>query len=395
MKYDFDRFIDRSGTNSVKWEFMKDNHPDVPSGTIPMWIADMDFPCARPILDALHDRVDKEIFGYSSNETEKYYRAVCGWYQHRFGWFVSSRDVFFGPGVVPSIGYLIALLTAPGDGVVIQPPVYYPFARMIRTHGRTIVENPLCERDGYYTMDYDDLEKKVSAPNTHLMILCSPHNPVGRVWKEEELKKVVEICKRHDVNIISDEIHFDFVRQGHRHLPLSKVCPEYKDHIFTATAPSKTFNLAGMQLSNIVIHNSEIQRRWSDYIFGLVGVRRPTALAVTATQAAYEQCEEWVEQANCYIDANMDLISQFFTDHLPEARFFSPEGTYFAWVNLSGYGVDHERLDQMLLMQGRVLTEDGILFGNQGEGYIRLNAACPRQTLEESLRRISGVLNKA
>ncbi len=223
MVYDLDRPVDRSGTNSVKWEFMELLDPEAGAGTLPFWVADMDFPCARPIIEALHARVDRQIFGYSSNRTPKYHQAVCGWYGRRFGWSIDPEDIVFSPGVVPAINYLIDMLTEPGQGVIIQPPVYYPFANAIRSHGCWIVENPLVERDGRYEMDYEDLDRKARKSGARLLVFCSPHNPVGRVWTEEEICRLGEICRRHGITIVSDEIHGDLTRRGVTHRPTETV----------------------------------------------------------------------------------------------------------------------------------------------------------------------------
>ena len=394
MKYDLDAIVDRNGTNSVKWEFMQMLDPDVGEGTLPFWVADMDFACAKPVTDALHARIDRSIFGYSINYTGEYYRAVCGWYQHRFGWYVNSSDIVFSPGVVPAFNYLVDILSEPGEGVIIQTPVYYPFAGAIKSHGRVIVENPLIKKEGgYYEMDYEDLERKAVESKVKLLIFCSPHNPVGRVWTEAELKKLGEVCARHGITIISDEIHYDLVRMNVVHRPLETVIPEYRDRIVTCTAPSKSFNLAGMQISNIVIHDKAIRAKWDAYM-GKLSIMGPTALSIVATQAAYYEGEEWLDQVREYIDGNAAFVERFLKERLPKAVYHIPEGTYLIWIDLSAYGGTSEELVKRFMRESKVLIEAGTMFGAQAEGYVRINIACPRSLLKEAFNRMANTLNK-
>jgi len=394
LTYDFNVFVDRNNTNSAKWEFMQLMDPEATDSTLPLWVADMDFPCAKPILDALHERVDRQIFGYSAHNTGEYYRAVCGWYQHRFNWYVNSSDLVYSPGVVPAIGYLIEILTQPGDGIIIQRPVYYPFTNMINSHSRKIVNNPLVNHNGYYEMDFEDLENKAKNPNTKMLIFCSPHNPVGRVWKEEELKRLGQICLDNGLIIVSDEIHYDLVKRGLKHIPLVTLFPEHKNRIISCTAPSKTFNLAGMQLSNIVIHDEEIRNKWNEYVVGQLGIFMPNSFSIVAAQAAYTYGEDWLEQVIDYVDGNKHFVQEFLKEHLPKAKYSVPEGTYLLWVDLSDYGHTQEQLEKVIHRDSKVLTDMGVLFGEEGKGFIRLNAACTRAILKEALERIAGAVNK-
>ncbi len=392
MAYDFDSIVPRDGTNSVKWEFMHDVNPAIQNGTIPFWVADMDFPCAPAILKALHKRVDRAIFGYSSLETPDYYRAVCGWYRRRFDWFVKAEDLVYSPGVVPAIGFLIDILSEKGDGVIIQPPVYYPFARVIGSHGRTIVNNPLINEGGRYRMDLQDLRRAVSDPSAKVLILCSPHNPVGRVWTREELEALAFIFQETKINVISDEIHYDLTRRGVVHTPLAKIFPQYKDRIITATAPSKTFNLAGMQLANIVIHDAELRKRWNQYVGRTLSLQEPTALAITAAQAAYEEGEAWLEELRDYLDGNITFLQEFLKTELPLSRCVPPEGTYLAWIDLSAYDPKMKDLVDALAKEAGILIEEGTLFGEEGEGYVRVNLACPLSLLKEGMERMARYL---
>lgn len=394
MTYDLNVFVDRNNTNSIKWEFMQMMDPEATDSTLPLWVADMDFPCAKPILDALHERVDRQIFGYSVHHTDEYYRAVCGWYQYRFNWYVNSSDLVYSPGVVPAIGYLTEILTKPGDGIIIQRPVYYPFTNMINSHKRKIINNPLINNNGYYEMDFEDLEKKAKDPDTKMLIFCSPHNPVGRVWKEEELRRLGQICLDNGLTIVSDEIHHDLVKRGLKHIPLVTLFPEHKNRIITCTAPSKTFNLAGMQLSNIVIHDKKIRDKWNEYVGGQLGISMPNSLSIVAAQAAYTQGEDWLEQVIDYVDGNKYFTQKFLEKHLPKAKYYITEGTYLLWIDLNDYEFTQEELEKLVHKDAKVLTDIGVLFGEEGKGFIRLNAACTRDILKEALERIAGAINK-
>lgn len=398
MSYNFDLPVDRSGTNSLKWEFMRKIDPETPEGTLPFWVADMDFACAEPIIEALHARVDRRIFGYSSHETPRYFDAVRGWYRRRFGWEVEPEAIVFSPGIVPAVNYLVEILTKEGEPVIIQRPVYYPFTGAIEARGRRVVNNPLLERDGRYEMDYADLERKADESGARLLILSSPHNPVGRVWTEEELKKLVAVCERRGITIVSDEIHYDLVRRGVRHHPLETVAPQYRDKIVTATAPSKTFNLAGMQLSNLVIHDPALRAAWRDYAGAKLHLELHNALAIEAAEAAFEKGEPWLEELVDYLDGQAEFLGRFLAERLPAARYRVPEGTYLAWIDFSAYGGkrpgDAEALVRRLTREARVMLEAGSLFGPEGEGWIRLNFACPRSILAEGLERVAKALAK-
>ena len=250
MSYDLNKTVSRMGTHSVKWEHMPPVDGKKRDELLPLWIADMDFPCAEPVLDAMHKRVDRQIFGYSSHDEEKYLASVKGWFSKRFGWEINTEHIQHAPGIVPALAVLVKAFTEPGEGIIIQQPIYYPFMSVIKSNGRELLNNALIEKGGEYFMDFEDLEEKASRPTTKMMLFCSPHNPVGRVWKEEELKKMAEICLKHDVYIVSDEIHCDIVRKGVTHIPLDKIVDD--ERIITCTAASKSFNLAGMQTSNII-----------------------------------------------------------------------------------------------------------------------------------------------
>ncbi|MCB2191065.1 MAG: pyridoxal phosphate-dependent aminotransferase [Deltaproteobacteria bacterium] len=390
MIYDFDNIIDRNQTNSVKWEFVGRHVAGARDDTLPLWVADMDFPCAQPIIDALHARADRLIFGYSDPYTVEYLSAVTGWFERRFNWFIDPEHIVVAPGVVPAIGVLLRILTQPGDGVIIQRPVYYPFTNMITANGRRVVNNPLSLTDGHYAMDFDDLEVKAADTTNTMMILCSPHNPVGRVWTPEELTRAAELCQKHDVVLVSDEIHCDLVRRGVTQTP-TRLVSDY-DKIITCTSASKTFNLAGLQTCNCIVASEKIRQEWQAEQRGRMGLSGGNAMGLAATQAAYNHGEDWLEQVLDYLDANMRFMAEFIAEHLPKAAFTIPQGTYLAWIDLRGYGMTGAELEDRILRQANIALDQGFIFGPEGEGFERINVACPRSILTDCLQRMAKAL---
>ena len=442
MKYDFDKIIDRTGTHTLKLDAMPKGCPE---DALSAWVADMDLPCAQPILDALHERVDRQIFGYTLYHNEDCESAVREWYRRRFGWEIRERELYFSPGVVPALAMLINALTEEGDGIVIQKPVYYPFSEKIHANGRKVVNSPLKRRDlpavaaagethrdaamgdFDYVMDYGDLEEKLADPANKGMILCNPHNPVGRVWTEDELRKVLEIGRRHDKWIIADEIHGDLTRTGITYTPLLKLVDQmiaeegggreeeaeaeteagaavmpysvYRNRIIICTAPSKTFNLAGLSMSNLMIPGREFQRKWRDMIGSRLSLTLCNPLSMTAMIAAYREGEDWLEQLRSYLDGNIAFVNEFVRTRLPKARVSACQGTYLMWLDFRGYigeaddmnsldaGV--KKLEEAMQQHGRVALDEGYIFGEEGKGYERLNIAMPRPMVEELMERIA------
>lgn len=386
MKYNFDEIIDRSGTSATKMESLPKGCPD---DALPLWVADMDFACAEPILKALHERIDKKIFGYTMYDTDECLGAVLNWYKKRYGWEEQKENLFFCGGIVSAYAVLLNLLTKEGEGVVIQRPIYYPFTMKANSNGRQIVDSPLIYADGNYTIDFDDLDKKMAEPNNKVLVFCSPHNPAGRVWNEEEIRKVVDICKKYDKWIICDEIHCDLLRCGMTFHPILKVAPDYADRIAVCTAPSKTFNLAGMKTSNIVIHNKELQAAWKDLIGGKLSMNGAGTLGLTAMIAAYNEGEEWLEQLKEYLDGNFAYIDAFLKEHLPKAHMVPSEGTYLAWIDFNGYvDGDAEKLEEIMQKKAKVALDEGYIFGDAGRGFERINIATPRSVVEDCMDRI-------
>lgn len=386
MKYNFDEIIDRTGTSATKMESLPKGCPD---DALPLWVADMDFACAEPILKALHERIDKKIFGYTMYDTDECLGAVLNWYKKRYGWEEQKENLFFCGGIISAYAVLLNLLTKEGEGVVIQRPIYYPFTMKANSNGRQIVDSPLIYADGNYTIDFDDLDKKMAEPNNKVLVFCSPHNPAGRVWTEEEIRKVVDICKKYDKWIICDEIHCDLLRCGMTFHPILKVAPDYADRIAVCTAPSKTFNLAGMKTSNIVIHNKELQAAWKELIGGKLSMNGAGTLGLTAMIAAYNEGEEWLEQLKEYLDGNFAYIDAFLKEHLPKAHMVPSEGTYLAWIDFNGYvDGDAEKLEEIMQKKARVALDEGYIFGDAGRGFERINIATPRSVVEDCMDRI-------
>lgn len=390
MKYNFDEIVDRKGTYSCKLDQMPEG---APSDALSVWVADMDFACAEPIIKALHERVDRRIFGYTIYDNEDLKSAVIGWFKRRYDWEVEKSDIFFSPGVVPALAFLLQALTGEGDGIIIQRPVYYPFTNKINGNNRKIYNSSLIYENGDYKMDYEDLEKKFADEAVKGMILCSPHNPVGRVWTLDELRRLVDIAREYGKWIISDEIHMDLTRKGVVHTPLLKVAPEYADHIVVCTAPSKTFNLAGMQLSNIVIPNKEWQKLWLGVIDDAFSVSMANPFGIAATIAAYNEGEEWLDQLRDYLDENIRYVKEFVKEQLPGASVTAVEGTYLIWLDLNAYGLEPKALEKLMQETARIAFDEGYIFGEEGNGFERINAAMPKRNLEDCMNRIKKALD--
>ncbi|MFO7637640.1 MAG: PatB family C-S lyase [Clostridia bacterium] len=376
MKYDFDIPVDRTLTQSVKWS---------KQGILPLWVADMDFPCPDPLVEALSSRAQTRIFGYT-HLGEEYPGILRAWNMDRYGWAVREEDIFYSPGVMASIACLVRCLTGEGAGIIIQPPVYPYFKRIIEANGRKTVENALVASKGQYHMDFADLEEKAREKGTAMMILCSPHNPVGRVWDREELVRVANICRDNHVILVSDEIHADIIRRDRTFIPVDKACPW--EGIITCTAPSKTFNMPGLMFSNVVIRDAGYKGAWKMEAYGKSGLSMPNPFGYSAAVAAYTLCGDWLEQVNAYIDRNL----LFMRDNIREAgcpvTYRIPEGTYLAWMDFNGYGLADEELEDRIHGKAGVRLNKGTEFHEGATGFFRLNAACPRIILEEALSRI-------
>ncbi len=383
MVYNFDEIVDRSQNYAAKFEEAELHYGT--NNVIPLWIADMDFRTAPCIVDAIKARADQGIFGYTWR-TPRYFESVANWQERRNGWRPDTEKMAFAPGVVPSIRMILTQFTRPGDKVIIQPPVYGPFAAAAGDTGRQLVVSPL-KRDGngYYTMDLEDFEAKIEG--VKFFILCNPHNPVGRAWTKEELKAVGDICVRHGVEILSDEIHSDLTLDGHRHTCMASVSPEIAARTTTCIAPSKTFNLAGLQSSTVVFSTVERKDAYAAQLKRM-DIARNNCFSLVATMAAYERGEDWLEELKVYLADNMRFINDFCHERIPELKPNRPEATYLNWIDARGLGMDDRALQRFCVDKAGVAFGKGTDFGYGGSDFLRLNAACPRSTLEKALTRM-------
>ena len=386
MKYDFDKVINRYNTNSLKYDCAE--KWERPADILPMWVADMDFQTAPEILDAMHESIDHGIFGYSVPKDE-YYEVVANWFRERLGWKDARGEwIIKTPGVVFAISTAIRAFTEKGDAILIQQPVYYPFRMVIEDNERVCINNPLVLKDGHYEMDFEDMERKITGNHVKMFILCSPHNPVGRVWTKEELANVIAICKRHNVLIVSDEIHCDFVYPGYEHTMLPILAEDYLERIVVCTAPSKSFNLAGLQLSHIFIPNENMREAFHKELMKIPYDESGT-LALVAGRAAYEKGAQWMDELKEYLLGNLDYLRDFLQKNLPKVRLIEPEGTYLVWLDFSAYDITVEELEQKMHFDAKVWTDEGTMFGKEGSMFERVNIACPRETLKKALEQMA------
>lgn len=388
MIYDFERRVDLTGFGSVKQEAVRGFFGS--EELLPMWVADMDFPGPAEVVSALVRRAEAGIYGYGMR-TDALNEAVVGWMARRHDWSIRPEWIQHSPGIVTALVACVRTFTESGDGIVIQPPVYPPFAQVVADNGRMLIANPLKQDDnGRYTMDLEDLRAKLQAGNAKMLILCSPHNPVGRVWTAEELRALADVCREFGVLIVSDEIHADLAIPPHRHETLAGIMGEDERWI-VCIAPSKTFNMAGLQSSFVIIPNEELRAAFADFMKKL-HLTEANSFALTAAEAAYRHGDEWLDQALAYISGNMDLIMDFASERLPGVRISRPEGTYLVWLDFRSFGRSPEELEAWMKTKSGVAMNVGSAFGAEGEGFLRLNAAAQRPVLEEALRRIAAAL---
>jgi cystathionine beta-lyase len=388
--YDFDQLIERRGTDCLKYDFAKEH--GMPEDVLPLWVADMDFQAPPEVLDALAQKSRHGILGYSDAAGDGYFKAISNWYETRFGWKPKKEWLVKTPGVVFALCTAIRALTDKDDAVLIQPPVYYPFAESVRINRRKLVVNELIYSDGKYTIDLDDFEAKIARNDVKLFILCSPHNPVGRVWTEEELTAMGEICVRHGVIVVSDEIHSDFTYEGYTHHVFASLRPEFADAAITCTAPSKTFNVAGLQTSNIFIANAGIRHQFASEI-AKAGYGQANVMGLAACKAAYTYGAPWLDALKGYLVKNLDYVRTFLENELPQLRLVEPEGTYLAWIDCRALGLEDDMLNALIVHKAGLWLDPGPIFGEGGEGFQRINIACPRATLEKALTRLKNALS--
>lgn len=391
MERNFDQIIERKNTNSVKYDCAAECGK--PEGLIPMWVADMDFQAPRGVSERLEQVSKLGIFGYST-EGPGYFAAVRSWYEKHFNWQVDRRWLVKTPGVVFAAAMAVRALTEEGDGVLIQQPVYYPFGEVIEANGRRVVSSPLVLRDGIYKMDLQDFEQKILQRQVKLFILCSPHNPVGRVWTGEELEAVGEICLRHGVFVVSDEIHGDFTFKGHCHHVFADISPQFRDNSIICTSPSKTFNLAGLQVSNLFIANKKVRHRIKAEI-QKTGYGNISLMGLAACQAAYETGETWLQDLKTYLAGNLDYLREYVNTRLPGIELIEPQGTYLIWLDLRKLGLSQDEQERFVTRDAGLWLDSGIMFGPEGEGFERMNIACPRDTLKKALNQLEQALRSS
>lgn len=383
MRTDFDKPINRRGTDSYKWDIVSEE------GVLPMWVADMDFPAAKPIQDALKQRIAHGVFGYTL-VPDSYYDAIISWFSRRHSWTIAREHILYTSGVVPAASCVIKALTMPGERVLLQTPAYNCFFSSIHNNGCEVLETALLREGDSYVMDWDDMEHKCADEKTTVFLLCNPHNPGGRVWTREELEHMAAICHQHHVAIVSDEIHCELTMPGHDYTPMGTVASD----AIVLCAPTKAFNIAGLQIANIVCQGTERRRR-IDRAININEVCDVNPFGIVALQAAYNECEDWLDQLREYLWNNYLTLKAYVSEHLPQATVFKLEGTYLVWMDIRATLLSSDEATALLLKEGRVKVSSGTDYGQQaGEGFLRINIACPQATMLEGLRRIVSVLNK-
>ncbi|WP_379668542.1 MalY/PatB family protein [Pueribacillus sp. YX66] len=387
--HQFDKVINRYKTNSLKWDALEERFGK--ANVLPLWVADMDFRAPNAVIEALKKVAEHGIFGYTVRP-DSFYESLISWFERRHDWKIKKDSILVSPGIVPALSLLVQAFTEPGDHVIIQSPVYHPFFHVVQQNGRNLIDNPLILNDKKYEINFDDLEQKLREYECKLMLFCSPHNPAGRVWTKKELIKVGELCKKYNVLLISDEIHCDLIYKGHQHIPFASLSKEFQDLSITCVAPSKTFNLAGLQSSALIIPNKDIREQYKRSL-KIENSDMLNSFAIAAFEAAYNDGEQWLENLMEYLEDNVQFLISFFEEQIPEVNVIPPEGTYLIWLDFRKLGLSVKELESFLLTEAKVALNQGYIFGKTGEGFVRINIACPRKTLEEGLHRIKLAVN--
>ena len=400
MTYNFDQEINRMGTSSVKWDYQKGNQAlvqtdacDAKHGAdrlLPLWVADMDFKSPTAVIAALKERAEHGIFGYTM-PSDSYFEALINWMDKHYDRKIKKEWVVLTPGVVSAINIMVQTFVAPGEKVLIQPPVYYPFFGAIENNGAEIVRNELRIENNQYLMDFDDLAEKTADPAVKMAILCSPHNPIGRVWTKEELTRFGEICLANDVLVISDEIHCDLIHSGHTFTTFANISEAFAQNSIVCTAPSKTFNLPGLKTSNMIIPNRNLRLQFSKTMES-AGLMGGNTFGIVGTEAAYRHGEAWLTQLLAYVESNYRFMVDYLAEHLPMLTVFPLEGTYLVWLDCRALGLDAETRQKLFLEDAKLFLDEGELFGPEGLGFERFNIACPRHILAEALARMKAVI---
>lgn len=386
---DFDKIIDRRNSDSAKFDTAMEH--GYPADILPLWVADMDFQAPSCVQEALKKAIEHGIYGYSI-QSEEYYQVLENWFQRNFDWKIEKQWLITTPGVVFALSVAVRAATKEGDAVLVLPPVYYPFYRVVENNDRRLVCSELQYHDGRYTMDFADIEQKIIDNNVKLLILCSPHNPICRVWTKEELRQLGNICKKHGVTVISDEIHCDFAFPEHPHTPFLKACPDMAEKLIICTAPSKTFNLAGLQVSNIFIPGETLKAQFQKEMDAVSfhGVNRLGAIAATA---AYGDGQEWLDACKAYMRENLVYVRSFLAENLPQIKLVEPEGTYFAWLDCTGLGLTKEQLDDLIVNKAKLWLDTGAIFGDSAAQFQRVVLACPRATVKRAMEQLAAAVN--
>lgn len=389
-RYNFDEKVNRRGTSCLKYDFgMKRKGRD---DLLPLWVADMDFKLPEEILKELHNRIDHGIFGYTDLD-ETYHAAVDRWFYTHHGYHVDVEALTVGCGVVYGLATGVKAFTKKGDAILIQQPVYYPFREVIEDNGRTFVNSQLHYEDGVYTIDFEDFEKKIVENNVKVFILCNPHNPVGRVWTKEELEKIGDICLRHDVVIMDDEIHCDFIYPGYQFTSFMNLDSKYQKNLVLYTSPSKTFNIAGLQPANIIIPDEKLRTAYRRANTA-AGYSQGNLMGMEAVKAVYTKGDEWVKELVEYITGNMEYVREFVKTNFPKARFVEPEGTYLIWIDFSEYGFSDEELEHIMVEEAKLWLDCGIVFGPETAQFERFNIACPRATVVQAFEQLKQAMDQ-
>lgn len=388
--YNLDVVVDRKNTKSVKYEEMDLNFGS--NDMLPFWVADMDIKCPDFMIESIINRAEHGVFGYSKRMPE-FYDSIMNWLSTRHQLKVNREDIEYGPGVVFLLNMMIRKFTKPGDKIIIQSPVYYPFRKIIEGNKRIVSDNTLKLENGKYVMDFEDLEKRAEDPRCTMMILCSPHNPVGRVWKEGELKTLGKICRDNNVLLVSDEIHFDLVYKGHKHIPMLNAGEEYKSNIILCTAPSKTFNIAGLHSAFCIIPDPDKMKAYKEEL-GLLDLNRSNVFSQEVTQAAYEKGADYVDKLVDFLESNMNFANDYIIKNIKGIIPYKMEATYLMWLDCRELGLSTEDLDDLFFKKAKIALDSGYWFGETGKGFMRMNLACSRSMLKEGLERLERVVNK-